>query len=315
MDPCDESRTRRAVLGLLPLVVGGVAGCTSLQLGSDRRGETASVLAAGSLAVAFDERIGPGFAETTDYDYRGEFHGSNALLRMVVEGYKQPDVVVSADADLLRDRLEPAHATWDVVFASTEVVIVYDPATPAGKRLAEGDPWYEVLRSTDRAVARSDPEVDPLGYRTVQLFDLAEVYYDEPGLAEDLRGNLIVDPEEAHLLAAVETGDRAAAIAYKNMAVERDLPYLSLPAELDFSDPRQSDRYARASYTTADGRTIHGSPILYAATVPDDARHPEAGRAFLKFLLDRPELLRERGLVVSDGFPRPNGDVPAEVLP
>jgi len=310
----EVTTSRRAVLGLLPVAVAGTAGCASLGLGATGGGATVSLLAAGSLAVACNDRIGPAFTEATDYGYRGEFHGSNAVLRMVVEGYERPDLVVSADAGLLRDRLVPDHADWDVTFAATEVVVVYDPATPAGERLADGDPWYEVLRSTAHEVARSDPDVDPLGYRTVQLFDLAEDYYDEPGLADTLRENLVVDPAETHLLAGVETGDRAAAIAYRNMAVERGLPYRTLPAELNFADPRLADHYARASYTTEAGRTVRGSPILYAATVPEGAKHPEAGRAFLGFLLDRPDLLRASGLVVSDAFPRTNGDVPSEVV-
>jgi molybdate/tungstate transport system substrate-binding protein len=271
------------------------------------------VLSAGSLAVVFNEAVGPAFEEETEYGYRGEFHGSNAVMRMVLDGQKRPDAVVSADAGLLRDRLRPAFSAWDAVFASNAVVVVYNPDTDVGRRLDEGQPWYEVLRSSDAEVARSDPDLDPLGYRTVQLFELAEAYYDRPGLAADLRDRLVVDPEEAHLLAAVETGDRAAAIAYKNMAVGHGLPYRSLPPELNFADPTLADHYASVTYTTEDGTTIAGSPVLYNATVLDSASQPAAGRAFVAFLLEHPDILREHGLVVTDAFPRFSGDVPTEV--
>lgn len=303
--------TRRELLaGSTSLGAAAVAGCLAAGTSS-----TASVLSAGSLAGVFNGTVGPAFESETSFEYRGEFHGSNAVMRMVLDGQADPDVIVSADASLLRDRLPQDIAPWDVVFASNALVITYNPETGPGSRLSQGEPWYEVLRETDAEIARSDPDLDPLGYRTIQLFELAEDFYDVDGLAATLRSELVVDPQESHLLAAVETGDRAAAVAYKNMAVDHDLPYVSLPPELDFSDPSLADRYADATYTTDGGTTVEGTPILYAITVPPGAPNPEAGREFVRFLLAHPELLRENGLVVTDAFPRPNGPAPQEVLP
>jgi len=303
------SLTRRGFLAAAgSAAVGAVAGCLG--------GTTdVSVLSAGSLASVFESTVGPAFAEATEYGYRGEFNGSNAVMRMVLEEQKQPDVIVSADAGLLRTRLPDDLAPWDVEFASNSLVIAYGPETETGKRLADGEPWYEVLQTTEETVARSDPDLDPLGYRAIQLFDLAEEYYDVEGLRSTLTDNLLVDSKESHLLAGVETGNRAAALVYKNMAVDHGLPYVELPDELNFSNPNYDDRYAKATYTTKEGTTIKGSTILYNFTVPTTADHTEAGRAFGSFLLSNPDLLRENGLVVSDAFPRERGEVPAEVLP
>ena len=304
---------RRTVLTAVPVSLGGVAGCSTVR--SQGTVDFVSLLAAGSLAVAFNEQVGPAFEDATGIGYRGEFHGSNAVMRMVLDDQARPDVVVSADASLLRAKLEPTVIRWDVVFASNEVGIAYDPETEVGSRLDGTEPWYDVLRSTDASVARSDPDLDPLGYRTVQLFELAESYYDELGLTDALRSELVIDPGEAHLLAAVETGDRAAAVVYRNMAVDHDLPYQSLPAALNFSDPALADHYASVTYTTEQGTTLDGTPVLYNVTVPRAAPNPAAGRSFVEFLLSRPALLRENGLVVTDAFPRRHGDVPAEVMP
>ncbi|MFB6093940.1 MAG: extracellular solute-binding protein [Halanaeroarchaeum sp.] len=309
-------RTRRSVLAAAgSLGAAALAGCTA----SGARAQT-SVLSAGSLAVVFTETVGPAFEAATPYGFRGEYYGSGAVMRMVTSGQQSPDVVVSADARLLRDALERRPnplATWDVVFASNEIGITYAPGTELGRRLASegGEPWYEALRDADAEIARTDPDLDPLGYRTVMLFELAERYYDEPGLAADLGGNLVVDPSEAHLLAAVETGDRAAAVSYKNMAVDHDLPFLSLPARLNFSSPRYAEYYATATYTMESGTTVRGRPILYNATVPVDAPEETAGERFLSFLLRHPDVLEHNGLTVPAGFPRPHGDVPAEVMP
>ena len=313
MDGTDAMTRRQLLATSGALGVGALAGCSG-----PRGGTAATVLSAGSLNVVFNETVGPAFAEATEYRYRGEFHGSNAVMRMVLDGQKHPDAIVSADAALLREKLQagPDPVTdWDVVFASNEVGITYAPKTDLGGRLAAGEPWYQVLRETDAEIARSDPDLDPLGYRTVMLFELAEEYYDEPGLAAELTDNLLVDPSESHMLAAVETGDRVAAVTYKNMAIDHGLSFLSLPDELNFSNPNYADHYGSVSYTTDEGHTVEGTPVLYNATVPADAENAAAGRQFVRFLATEPDLLRENGLVATEAFPRAHGPVPEGVLP
>lgn len=286
----------------------GVAGCGS-------SGSRIDVLSAGSLSIILGNELGPSFEEETGTSFQGEFHGSNALMRFVTSEQKSPDVVTSADANLLRETLQPEYATWDVVFASNAVGITYNPDTEVGQLLETGTAWYRALLEAESEIAMSDPNLDPLGYRTVQLFELAEDYYGVDGLAQRLIDRLDIDPQEAHLLAGIETGERAAAVCYENMAVDHDLPFVSLPDELNFSNPAYADHYAQATYTTDDGTTIEGTPVLYNATVLTSADHPEDGQRFLRYLLENRDVLSENGLIVDDRFPRMNGDVPEGVLP
>lgn len=294
---------RRAALAGVASLGSAVAGC----VGSGR--PAVDVLAAGSLARPFEAAVGPAFEAATGHAVSGEYRGSAALLRLVAAGHRRPDVVVSADARLMRDRIDP---DWDVAFASNALCVAYAPDTDAGRRLAAGEPWYEVLR--DARAARTDPALDPLGYRTVQLFQLAESRYGVAGLAAALRESVRVAAAEAHLLAGVERGAYEAAVCYENMAVGRDLPFVDLPAALDFSDPARADGYAEASFETASG-SIPGRPVLYAATVPPVAAEREAGRRFVRLLCERPGLLREWGLSVPPRLPAGRGPVPAGVLP
>ncbi|QGN07745.1 extracellular solute-binding protein [Halorhabdus sp. CBA1104] len=303
-------RTRRRFLaGAASLGVGALGGC----LGGVET--TVSVLSAGSLAAAFEEQVGPAFADATSFAFQGTYYGSRAVMRLLVDEQRQPDVVVSADATLLRDRLQPAITEWDVVFATNALAIVYNPATDVGRRLGAGDPWHEVLASPGADIARTDPALDPLGYRAIQLFELAESYYDHPGLAATLRDNTTIEPEEPQLLAAVESGQRAAAIAYRNMAHDWGLPAVDLPPKLDFSAPRLADHYATATYTGADGTSLPGRPIRYNASVPDSATNPDAGRRFVRYLTEHPDLLEQTGLVVPDSVPSAHGAVPEAVRP
>jgi len=302
-----EQPSRRAVLGLLGgAAVGSVAGCLG--------GESVSVLAAGSLAVPMEDGVGPEFESAGGATFQGEYHGSNAVVRMIRDRQASPDVAISADVGLLRDRLYDEHATWDVVFGSNEVGLAYNPETDLGQRLDGGEPWYEVLRAADDGeVAISDPNLDPLGYRAVHLLALAERTYEIEDLRETVLDRAYREPAEPQLLAGVETGDRSVAVSYRNMALDRDLPFYDLPPELNFSDPAYADLYASVSYTTDDGHAVQGSPTLYSATVLESADSPEAGRSFVEFLLDSPGLLREAGLAVPDSLPHSHGRVPEEL--
>lgn len=304
--------SRRRVLA----AVGGLAGVGALAgyLGADS--DSVAVLSAGSLAATFEEYVGPAFERETGTAVHGEYYGTNAVMRMIEDGTKGPDAVVSADATLLRDRLYDGYTDWDVEFATNSVGIGYDPRTELGRRLEAGEPWYELVReSEDGAVAISDPDLDPLGYRAVQAFELAGREHGIEGLREELLASVYMEPEEPQLLAGVETGSRAAAVVYRNMAVDHGLAFHEFPPAYNFADPSMADRYATVEYTTDDGYTAEGRPVVYNATVLDSARNPEAGRRLVRFLADNGALLGEAGLTVGGSLPRAVGDPPAVIDP
>jgi molybdate/tungstate transport system substrate-binding protein len=305
----DSSLSRRRYLAAAGATAfGSLTGCLS---GS---GSPVSVLAAGSLASTFEDHVGPAFERETDYRVRGEYHGSAALLRMVEDRTKHPDVVVSADATLLRDRLYGDHADWDVEFASNSIGLCYNPSTGLGDRLEAGVPWWEAARDADDGdLAIGDPDLDPLGYRALMAFTLAEQEHGVDGLRDDLAAAAYREPDEPRLLLGVETGARAGAVVYENMAADHDLPFVGFPDAYDFSDPGLADHYATATYTTSDGYVARGRPILYAATVPDSADSPAAGRAFVDFLTDASVVLTDAGLAVPGGLPRSNASPPSGV--
>ena len=282
----------------------GLAGCLG--------GESVSVLSAGSLAVVLEDHVGRAFQQETGLEFRGEYYGTNAAIRMVEDGHKHPDVVISADDVLLRDRLYEAHTDWDVEFASNSVGLAYNPDTEFGRRL-DDEPWYEIAADADEGeLAISDPDLDPLGYRAMVAFELAEAEYGLDGFVDRLADRVYREPEEPQLLAGVETGNRAAAVAYRNMAADHGLPFVEFPDAYNFSNPEYEAQYASVSYTTDEGYTARGNTIIYNATVLDRADNPDAGRQFVRFLADSHDLLAENGLTV-DGFPNSHGAVPDEI--
>ena len=301
--------SRRGYLAALgTAAVSGATGCLAASTSA------VSVLSAGSLATAFEDHVGPAFEDETGVEVHGEYYGSNAVMRMVEDGTEHPDVVASADATLLRERLYGAFTDWDVEFATNSLGLGYNPATPLGRRLDAGSQWYEAVRDTEAGdVAIGDPDLDPLGYRAIQAFELAERAHDLDGFRERMVDLVYREPEEPQLMAGVETGARAAAVVYRNMAVDHGVPFVEFPDVYDFSTAELADHYATVTYTTDDGYTARGRPILYNATVNDEADNPVDGRRLVQFLADNPDVLQEAGLTVGQSLPRSHGAVPTVI--
>lgn len=243
-------RTRREALaaGLASAGALSLAGCLS---SADTDG--VSVLAAGSLQVALEER----FRDRVDVDLTLEARGSAACARMVREGIRDPDVLALADPVLFEGLAKRYTA-----FATNALVIAYNPDGP-GATVADAERAYDPLLDTALRLGRTDPETDPLGYRTLFSLGLAEVYWGRP-YTDALESSQIL--QETALLSAFETGALDAAITYRNMAVDHDVEFRELPPRLNLSAPAFADEYATQTYETPAGKVVTGSPISYGAT-------------------------------------------------
>jgi len=299
-------RSRRAFLRTAGLVgTGALAGC--LTGGTDTNGgrSPVSILAAGSLQHALEHGLQP----AVDVPIQVEAHGSATVARMLAEGQRDPDIVAVADTALFAGPLSPP---WYAVFTSNAVVLAYNAETDGGERIAAAGPerWYEPLLDETVSLGRTDPEQDPLGYRTLFTLALASRYYeDAPDLRERVPTREQVYPETA-LLSQFETGSIDAAVAYRNMAVERGYDYLALPAQIDLSDPAHATEwYGTVAYELPSGQRIRGSPISYGATLrtsSDDVRSVFA-------TLTTGQYLADAGFLRRGQFPRFEGTVPDPV--
>jgi molybdate/tungstate transport system substrate-binding protein len=300
-------RTRRGFL-LTAGAIGsiGLAGCTGTRTGASGsdggRSSPVTILAAGSLQHALETGLKP----TVDVPIRVEAHGSATVARMVAEGQRDPDIVTVADTALFEEPLSPP---WYSTFTSNAVILAYNPDTDGGRRVAEADRWYDPLVAGEVRLGRTDPDQDPLGYRTLFTLELASQYYaDAPALRETIPDRRQLYPETA-LLSEFETGSIDAAFAYRNMAVERGYDYVRLPDRIDLSNPSHADRYATVSYTLPSGQEIRGDLIGYGSTI----RRPRDAVLSVFAAHTTGDYLDESGFLRRDEFPQYRGDVPAEV--
>jgi molybdate/tungstate transport system substrate-binding protein len=268
--------SRRSALSALgTAVTAGAFG--SAVLGDGTGPSRIDALVAGSLLPVADEVPGATV----------EAHGSAAVRRLVVEGARRPDAVALADP-----RLFDGISARGTLFATNALVVAYDPGSAHAAALAED--WRRAVARPEVRVGRTDPRRDPLGYRTVMALRLLERRSDLAA-ARVLDGSRVFP--ETDLLNALEAGGIDAAFAYRNMAVQRDLPSVPLPDAVDFSSPDHADRYATVSYALGDRRIV-GAPIRYAATATTPA-----GETWVERLVTARRRLRTGGFGVPDAYP------------
>jgi molybdate/tungstate transport system substrate-binding protein len=275
-------------------------------------GKAVRLLAAGSLNNALENGLRKELPEGIRLEV--EARGSAAVARMVAEGQRDPDVVTLADAALFDGPLDPP---WYAEFATNALVLAYHPDTEGGRALHDAGPdrWYEPIRRGTVRVGRTDPDEDPLGYRTLMMLELASRYYDlDDNLRETIPTREQVYPETG-LISQFETGSIDAAFAYRNMAAERNYAYLRLPDPIDFSTPaHEDDWYRTTTYALPGGTTVTGGVIRYASTIrtPQDAPGREAAIAVFAAQCTG-SYLRTFGLTVPDDYPLFHGELPADV--
>jgi len=294
-----------SILGALSIGVGAWIVEGSI-LSESNKGEV-FVMYAGSLVKTFENKIGPAFQKVTGYGYVGEGKGSVQLANMIIDKQREPDVFVSAGTIPIMKLMNqsPPLTKWLVKFASAEMVIAYSPNSPFFNELEKAKkgevPWYNILSEDGLKFKRSDPELDPKGYYMIIVAELANKYYNDSTIKDRILGEdgnpTQLLPEES-LLATLEQGQIDAAATYKHEAVARGLPYITLPIEINLSDPEASNSYGQASYALASGQIVKGTTIDFSLTLPETTKDIDGSIAFVKFLLSDKglDMLRADGL-------------------
>ncbi len=249
------------------------------------------VFTAGSLARPM-RAVLDSFAAKSGVRYELESAGSLETARKLTELGKVPDVIALADEDVFPKVLMPAHATWYARFAENRIVLAYTDKSRFASEI-DSTNWWRVLQRPGLEIGRSNPDLDPAGYRTLMVFQLSERHYATPGLAATLersadRRNM--RPKEIELVALLESGDLDYAWFYESMARASGVRHVRLPAAVDLGGADFRDTYSRASVriigaSARDTVTMLGAPIRYAFSIPLKAPHAGLAERFSAYLL------------------------------
>lgn len=273
------------------------------------------VFNAGALALPLRQAL-DSFAPRHGLTVSQENAGSVETVRKIIDLNRVPDIVAVADTALF-SHLMPGRITGPVaILGSSHLVLAYTDRSRFANEVNSRN-WADVTTRPGVQVGRSDPSLDPAGYRALMAMQLAARFYAQPGLEKKLEAaasTANMRPKSADLVALLQTGNLDYAWEYESVAHRLGLRFVVLPPEVDLGDPALAATYATAKVTIpTSGRpgaaqdraplVMVGAPIVFGAGVPAGAPNPDAGHGFITYLMSAEgrSILDSYGLVRADG--------------
>lgn len=296
-----------------PMTAGFPAGVTADFTTPATATRPLKVYHAGSLQSSFGKLEKMYEKAHPDVDIQLFSGGSGAIVDKVNKQNQKADVLASADYSLITKYMVPNNATFYVNFAKNAMVLCYTNSSKYATEI-NADNWYRILGRSDVKYAISDPKTDPARYRSLMTIGLAEKKYGDATIfatlvtpysklnktvADGIWTIDVTNPSpDAKKLTITATGPDIApllkdgkvdyAFEYSSVAIQSGLKYITLPADIDLSDPKMEATYKTMQVKRPSGNTTVtevGMPIVYAATVPVSARTPDLGYDFMNLLL------------------------------
>ena len=268
-----------------------------------------------SLAIPFEALEKEFEAKHPNVDIKRTPGGSVDLARKISELGDSVDILASADYTVIDKLLIPNHAKWNAMFAANAMVIMYTDKSKDAAAINANN-WYDILLKDGVNYGYSDPNADPCGYRSRLVMQLAEKYYEKPGLNQKLVDGCPeknVRPKSVELISLLETGALDYAFEYESVAMQHAaknsiFKYVKLPAQINFGAIEHKDFYNAASIElkgSSPGETIKqvGEPIIFSLTMPASGKNNAVAYEFVKFLLDKEQgmkILQSQGQPVLD---------------
>jgi molybdate/tungstate transport system substrate-binding protein len=254
--------------------------------------EKVIIFHAGSLTVPLAEIEKRFEAANPGIDVLREAGGSTQMARLISEVKKPADILASADYKVIDKTLIPANADWNIRFATNQMVLCYTDQSRYAAEVNAAN-WTDILARKDVAWGHSDPNLDPAGYRSLMVIQLAEKFYKKPGLFERLIANRPeknIRPKSVELVSLLKTGNMDYAWEYLSVAVQHDLKYVKLDDHINLGNYQFDDFYKQATVEVTGekpGSTITrtGQSITYGITLIKDAPNRSAAVKFLEFML------------------------------
>ena len=262
-----------------------------LSAGAEPQGKLI-IFHAGSLTVPFAKMEKIFEAKYPKVDVLREGGGSTKMARMISELHKPADIMGSADFKVIDKTLIPEYAEWNVRFATNQLVLCYTDKSRFANEV-NADNWYKILGRKGVIWGHSDPNLDPCGYRSLMVLQLAEKHYKATGLYDQLIANRPkknVRPKSVELVSLLKTGNMDYAWEYLSVAVQHDLKFVKLPDKINLGNYKYDAYYKQAKVKVTGKKpgtwmTRTGKSCTYGITLLKDAKNPEAAVAFLEYLM------------------------------
>jgi molybdate/tungstate transport system substrate-binding protein len=272
------------------------------------------VFCAGSLTLPFEDIEAQFEADHPNVDVQLEPGGSVTRVQKITELGEECDILASADYSLIPSMMmtpDSDYTDWYIIFAVNRMTLAYTDNSRYADEIT-ADNWYEILRS-DVKWGFSDPNLDPCGYRSPMVIQLAEFEYGDNMIFEDLieansditvsedagtylinanmtnlnpnTDKLKIRDKSVELVTFVQEGGLDYAFEYSSVAKQHGLKYLELPETIDLSSADCAAIYktVKIQKTTT---TSTGKPIVYGLTIPNNAPNPTLAAEFVKYIIN-----------------------------
>ncbi len=301
------------VLILFSIVMVAFSGCVDNN-GNDDDSETVlKIFHAGSLGIPMEELELKFEQLHPNVDVQREAAGSVACVKKITELDKQADILASADYTLIPSMMMPDFTDWYVVFARNQIVIAYTDDSEYSDEINQ-DNWYDILRRDGVTFGISNPNDDPCGYRSQLVTQLAETYYSDDKIYDDIMGanteitistqgdisaikmpmsedinpntkKIMLRSMEVELSSALEMGEIDYFYIYRSVAVQHGFKFVELPSQIDLGSIEYTDMYKKVNIELSNGKIIDGKPIVYGITIPNNAEQSDLAVDFLKMMI------------------------------
>ena len=273
---------------------------------------TLSILGAGTLTVTFPEIANelvnqtPGIsAPAAAQTYEGSLDVTTAITTLAAKS----DVAALADFRLAPQLLYPTYASWEVVFAQTQEVLIYNSSLPGFAGINSHN-WGSDLINVTSAGGNDrlgvwNASTDPNGYNEVFSMMLQGALYEggsntsiyshfytgAPGAYANPIAGTTINEHESQAASLIETGVVSSVITYKAVAIQNHLPYVLLDpiVGLGANTTTALADYAKLSTmiigSSGSLERVVPAPILFAITIPSNAPNAALGALFLHLLL------------------------------
>jgi molybdate/tungstate transport system substrate-binding protein len=346
----------RAILVVVVVVVAAAAGGLGFVAGYEYKtspaanpsatvNSTLTILGAGTLDTLFPQLANqlanetPGISVPTAAQ---TYEGSIDITTAITATHQLTDVAAVADYRLIPQMLEPAYASYEIVFGTTPEVLAYNASLPAFAGINSSN-WDEKLindvsTSGNKPLGVWNASTDPNGYNEIFSMELQGMLYNgntssvyshfyttgADGVAVPNPATAI-NEHESQAATLLKTGIVSAVITYRSYAVVNDLTYVSFDpiVGLVANNSTALADYAKLSteITTSTGGTaaVVPAPVLFSITVPLNAPNPALGAAFIHLLLS-PQgsaIISEGGAFtpIFPGWSNAPGAVPSVLAP
>jgi molybdate/tungstate transport system substrate-binding protein len=309
------------------LIVTLAAACGSASSSSTSASQAASgahgtliVFGAGTLDTPFTAEIAAFKKANPGVTVHSQFGASGDMVKAITQLHQPADVLGVADYSLIPKLMFTASATWYLGFVSNQITFAYTSHSKGASGLTASN-WYKVLAQPGVRIGRSNPAADPSGYQTLQMLQLANGHYHQPGLSASVLKNSpdsSVAETETSLLSALQSGQIDYLAIYKSTAQEQHLKWIALPPQINLSDPSMAAAYGKVSINAGSLGTLTAKPIIYGLTIPTSAPDAALGQKFISFVIgpQGQAIMRGNGFVViSPALANPQAKVPASIKP